>query len=239
MVWRKLAELGVPGVVLIFWEGGPHLKKWLAGFGGRGPLRGGGYEMHEPHILIGSQYRPAVCLRLPWKIYIPGIYGETVQHSNLQKKGGLSMSSVAVLELSQPLFLQRWVWDRSSKVKTPIYQTYNQIVLQTLLTTKSRPQSAGPIKVAHHLLSPIHCLKHHIANLASLIAVPSTIIEGLMHTLVARPPWCGSDPCVRGPDTPCNRKPRHKTSQSIMHWRNRTSESTMVCWPTMSFRSPY
>ena len=143
------------------------------------------------------------------------------------------MSSVVALELSKHLFLQRWVWDRPSRVKSPVYQAYSYVVRQILQTTKGRPQSEDPIKVARHILSPTHCSKHHIANLPSPIAVPNEISEVLLHTLVARQPWCkihGSHPSVHWcvpyglntplfnnqtswTDTPCNRKPRRKTSQ--------------------------
>ena len=158
------------------------------------------HEMHGPHFVIGGQYHPAACLHLPWTTYNPAIYGTTIGPTlQSPNQRGSSMSSAAALKLSKPLLLQRWVWDQPSRVKSPIYQAYSQVVRQILQTTKCRLQSEDPIKVAHHLLSPIHCLKHHIANLPLPIAVLNKINEGLIHTLVARQPWCkthGSHPSV-------------------------------------------
>ena len=159
------------------------------------------HGIHGPHFVIGGQYRPVVCLHFPSTTYSPATYG-TMTRPTLQSPNqrGSSMSSVVALELSKPLFLQRWVGDRPSRVKSPVYQAYSQAVRQILQTTKCCPQSEDPIKVAHHLLSPTHCVKHQIATLASPIAVLNKINEGLIHTLVARQPWCkihGSHPSVQ------------------------------------------
>ena len=201
------------------------------------------HGMHGPHIVIGGQYRPVVCLHFPSTTYNPATYGTTTGPTlQSPNQRGSSMSLVVALELSKPLFLQRWVWDQPFRVKSPVYQAYNQVVRQILQTTKCRPQTEDPIRVAHHLLSPTHCVKHHVATLPSPIAVQNKISEGLIHTLVARQPWCkihGSHPSVQwfvpsGLNTPfattkldelthhaiANRAIKHPSPHGQMLWIN-------------------
>ena len=150
------------------------------------------HGMHGPHFVISGHYLSVVCVHFPSTSYSP-------------------MSSVVALELSKLLFSQRWVGDRPSRVKSAVHAAYNEVVRQI-------------------------CKQQNVlrkATLSSPIVVQNNISEGLIHILLAPalmqnsrlasecpltcPVWCEYTTCnnqTKWADTPCNRKPRHKASQS-------------------------